>query len=268
MKSVAFLAHVSGLNGLRRLVGRAIRGPALTVLAYHRVNDLESDESVYTVSTAQFREHVRYIRGKFNVVTFAEALEMKADTEAARDTLVLTLDDGYLDNFTNAAPILEDCGLKACFFLTTDLIDAAPDGRPVEGDFPGMTWEQACELRRRGFEVGVHTRSHPNLARLPLEEARREILSAKARTEEMLGEPVRYFAYPGGKWGTHANAAVAGIVAQEFSVCCTTMRGRNPLRTMDMLAVNRIAVHNWWSSFHFARELEGTFDFLPLLGIT
>ncbi|MHC5034940.1 MAG: polysaccharide deacetylase family protein [Planctomycetota bacterium] len=268
MKSIAFLSHVSGLNRLRRLVERAIRGPFLTVLAYHRVNDVEPDDSLYTVSTAQFAEHARYLRDNFNVVTFAEVLEMKADPEAARDALVLSLDDGYEDNFTNAAPILEDCGLKACFFLTTDLMDAASEGRLVEGDFPGMTWEQARDLRRRGFEVGVHTCSHPNLARLPLEEARREILSAKARTEEMLGEPVRYFAYPGGKWGTHANAAVAGIVAQEFSVCCTTMRGRNPLRTMDMLAVNRIAVHNWWSSFHFARELEGTFDFLPLLGVT
>ena len=265
-RAVAFLSYVSGLNSMRMRVARAVSGPRLIVLAYHRVNDLDSDNSVYTVSPRQFEEHVRLVKDRFDVTTFAGALRMRSAPDAAGDCLVITFDDGFRDNFTNAVPILERHGLKACLFLATDLIDAASMGSPpAPGSFAGMSWDDVRALHERGFELGVHTCSHRNLAGMPVEEARREIILSKARMEEMLGAHVPYFAYPGGKWRSHFNDSVRRIAAQEFSVCCTTMRGRNSLRTMDMLAVHRICVQNWWSSFHFGRELEGTFDFLSHL---
>jgi len=261
----AVLSYVSGLNAIRTRVARAIYGPSLTVLAYHRVNDLDSDMSPYTVSPRQFEEQVRHARDRFNITTFAEALRMRSSPSAADDCLIVTFDDGFRDNFTNAVPILERYGLKACLFLATDLIDAASLGSQPPSSFPGMSWDEVRALRDKGFELGVHTCSHRNLAAMSLEDARREIILSKARLEEMLDGHVSYFAYPGGKWRSHFNDAVRRVAAEEFSVCCTTMRGRNNLRTVDMRAVHRICVQNWWSPFHFARELEGTFDFLSHL---
>ena len=52
---------------------------------------------------------------------------------------------------------------------------------------------------------------------------------------------------------------VAGDV---FEVCCTTTRGRNSVRTTDPLEVHRLCVQRWWSEYHLARELDGTFGFL------
>jgi peptidoglycan/xylan/chitin deacetylase (PgdA/CDA1 family) len=261
----AFLSYASGLNAIRKRLARAVCGPRLVVLAYHRVNDLDSDTSPYTVAPRQFEEHVRYAKDRFHVITFAEALRMRSSRDAAEDCLVITFDDGFRDNFTNAAPILERHGVRACLFLTTDLVDAAPSGTQPDFSLSGMSWDEARELRDRGFELGVHARTHRNLAAMPIEDARQEILLSKARMEEMLGEPVSYFAYPGGKWRTHFNDAVRTVAGKEFSVCCTTMRGRNSLSSADMQGVHRICVHNWWSAFHFARELEGTFDFLSHL---
>jgi peptidoglycan/xylan/chitin deacetylase (PgdA/CDA1 family) len=64
-----------------------------------------------------------------------------------------------------------------------------------------MTSEQVRGLREGGMQVGAHTVSHPILARLPADEARREIGQSKRHLEALLGEPVRLFAYPNGKPG-------------------------------------------------------------------
>jgi peptidoglycan/xylan/chitin deacetylase (PgdA/CDA1 family) len=125
-----------------------------------------------------------------------------------------------------------------------------------------MTWKQVRELHAKGFELGAHTRTHPTLPELALENARSEIVESKQRIEDEVMAPVRFFAYPGGKGGTHYNDRIRAIVEKEFDVCCTTDRGRNSLRKLDLFGLRRICVQRWWSPFYFARELDGTFDFV------
>jgi peptidoglycan/xylan/chitin deacetylase (PgdA/CDA1 family) len=62
-----------------------------------------------------------------------------------------------------------------------------------------MTSDQVRELRAGGMEIGGHTRTHPILAGLEPEQARREIEEGRRRVEAIIGEPVRLFAYPNGK---------------------------------------------------------------------
>lgn len=62
-----------------------------------------------------------------------------------------------------------------------------------------MTTEQVRQLHRAGMEIGAHTVNHPILAKIPIDEARREIAEGKAALEAMTGAPVRLLAYPNGK---------------------------------------------------------------------
>ncbi|MBC7490377.1 MAG: polysaccharide deacetylase family protein [Glaciimonas sp.] len=62
-----------------------------------------------------------------------------------------------------------------------------------------MNSYQVRELRDNGMDIGGHTVRHPILARLPPMQARDEILHGKERLQEIIGEPVRLFAYPNGK---------------------------------------------------------------------
>jgi peptidoglycan/xylan/chitin deacetylase (PgdA/CDA1 family) len=62
---------------------------------------------------------------------------------------------------------------------------------------PAMTPEEAEDCRRRGVELGGHTRAHPSLARIPEPECREEIAGCVRDLRER-GFPVRYFAYPFG----------------------------------------------------------------------
>lgn len=75
-----------------------------------------------------------------------------------------------------------------------------------------MTSDQVKSLRQKGMQVGAHTVSHPILARLSDEDARKEIIGSKNALECLLGEPVALFAYPNGKAGadyTPASVAIA-----------------------------------------------------------
>ncbi|MBF4550440.1 polysaccharide deacetylase family protein [Pseudoclavibacter sp. VKM Ac-2888] len=96
----------------------------------------------------------------------------------------LTFDDGR-DNQMNAAPVLAANGVPATFFVSSGLIDA-----------PGyFTRAELDELARAGHEIGGHTVDHPNLAALPLDEAKRQLCWDR-NTLLTWGYDVRSLAYP------------------------------------------------------------------------
>jgi peptidoglycan/xylan/chitin deacetylase (PgdA/CDA1 family) len=61
-----------------------------------------------------------------------------------------------------------------------------------------LTTEQLLTLYREGVEIGGHTESHPILSRVPLEQARQEIIQCKAKLQDIINKPLRLFAYPNG----------------------------------------------------------------------
>jgi peptidoglycan/xylan/chitin deacetylase (PgdA/CDA1 family) len=98
-----------------------------------------------------------------------------------------------------------------------------------------VTWEMIADMRRRGFAIGSHTRSHVSL---PVESPGRaaiEIEQSKTELENSLGERIHHFAYPGG----HFNAAVVDAVARagyQFAyTACSHDDPRHPLLTIQRL---------------------------------
>lgn len=81
-----------------------------------------------------------------------------------------------------------------------DTVAAIADvaGKDLPNDLM-MSRKQVQELRRAGMEIGAHTVTHPILARIDKDDAEREIADGKAELEAIIGEPVRWFAYPNGK---------------------------------------------------------------------
>ena len=69
-----------------------------------------------------------------------------------------------------------------------------------------LTWDEVAALKGLGFSIGAHTVSHPILARVTPEAARREIHGSKLAIERALAAPVRTFAYPNGGVGDYATA--------------------------------------------------------------
>jgi peptidoglycan/xylan/chitin deacetylase (PgdA/CDA1 family) len=87
------------------------------ILIYHRVTTLVSDPQMLAVTPKNFRAHMQYLRTNFPL------LRLEEDWSKVRNpSIVVTFDDGYADNATEALPILEEVGVPATFFITTGYV--------------------------------------------------------------------------------------------------------------------------------------------------
>lgn len=185
------------------------------ILAYHRVNDRVEDP--LAVRAADFRRQLEAVRRSYEVIALGRLADLLEKPPAGRRVAAITFDDGYRDNFEVAAPVLEELSLPATFFLAAACLGgegAVPrrgDCRPRE-DQRTMTWPEAAELVSRGFDIGSHTLTHPDLAGLEKAGAEKEIRGSRRLLRERLGSPVEFFCYPRGSFSreTMAIAAEAG----------------------------------------------------------
>ncbi len=109
----------------RQQVGRVHRNPRLLVLAFHRVvpDGEETLRPSLAVSESSFREIVKLVRRHFFVLTPDEVSDfLRGDLRPSSDAVLFTFDDGYADNWYHAAPILNEAGIKAAFFITTGFV--------------------------------------------------------------------------------------------------------------------------------------------------
>jgi peptidoglycan/xylan/chitin deacetylase (PgdA/CDA1 family) len=123
-----------------------------------------------------------------------------------------------------------------------------------------LTWDQLRAMKGL-VTIGGHTRTHPWLSRLSRAEAEDEILGSKARIEEMLGTPVRHFAYPFGSPESFTAETVEILKAGGFVSAATT--GRSPCRPgVSLYALPRILSDGSAGGKVVAARLSGLWLFL------
>jgi peptidoglycan/xylan/chitin deacetylase (PgdA/CDA1 family) len=153
----------------------------------------------------------------------------------------ITLDDGYVNNYEHALPILRDVGFTATAFIVTsqvggtNLWDHAVGVPPA----PLMDVEQMRGWMAAGMEIGAHTRSHVNLCRCDDVTAHDEIVGSKRDLEAMLDTEVRSFCYPYGEHrARHAEMAREAGYQTATSIVSSRARAGD-----DMMRLPRISVH-------------------------
>jgi peptidoglycan/xylan/chitin deacetylase (PgdA/CDA1 family) len=210
----------SGLDGV------LLRKTAL-VVAFHRVHDADSREAL-TIGVAAFERYCRFFKDHFNVVPLRDLVSRLEHGDGLNRELAITFDDGYRDNFENAAPVLEALALPATFFVVTGWIGSqlVPWWDRVEGvKHPWMTWPQVRSLHRRGFDVGAHTRTHVDLGSVRDDVAHDEIVGARRELERQLDAPVDLFAYPYGQRRNLADSNRRLVRDAGFRCCCSCFGG-------------------------------------------
>ena len=185
----------------RRTGADSLRVP---ILVYHSVMPHHpgqtAEQRVLDVSDSVFTEQLRYlVDGGYHVVSFGALV----DALEGRDTLpkravVLTFDDGWVNQYHHAFPILRRFGMTATFFVFTT---------PIGKDPKLMTWDQLRELQAAGMTIGSHTRTHPVLPDYHAA-LHNEVEMSRADLEKHLGHAPDFFAYPFGAWDS-ASAAWA-----------------------------------------------------------
>ncbi|HNW60199.1 MAG TPA: polysaccharide deacetylase family protein [bacterium] len=116
--ALALICYYSGLVGWMRRF-RPRRG--IVILAYHRVAALREDPLGMAISPRDFEIQMRYLAAHHTVLSLSAAVD--APGSQALNTVVLSFDDGYADNYTHAFPVLQREGLPAIIFLTATPIE-------------------------------------------------------------------------------------------------------------------------------------------------
>ena len=175
----------------------------MRILMYHEVTD-RKPEDIHGVSKTEFDAQMRWLRqAGYRTVQFADWLADRSGTgpRLAANSIIITFDDGYLDNYAQAWPIMAEQGLSATIFLVAGRMGQTSDWRPGKlGQAQLLGWAQAREMARAGVRFGSHTMSHADLAKLEAPGLNRELYEARQRMEENLGEPVDTLAYPYGRF--------------------------------------------------------------------
>lgn len=176
---------------------------ATPVLLYHQIAQMDhpEDRILLSIPPDRFRFQMKYLRDHgYTVVTLDELARIEnGNQEYSAQAVAISFDDGYLDNYTNAFPILQEFGFSATVFLITDFVgkthawDACSPKRYLD-------WRHIKEMSRHGISFQSHTCTHPDLRKIEAGEAMQELTDSRKKIEDVLGKPVRHFAYPYGKY--------------------------------------------------------------------
>lgn len=186
----------------------------LPVLMYHSVCNRNDIKSEYILPVQTFREDMQYLKENGYTSIFASELINYVYNEGnlPAKPVMITFDDGYLNNLTNVLPVLEEYNMKAVISvvgLFTEKFSSTNDRNEL---YSHLTWEDIIALKNSGLvEIGNHTYDMHNLSprkgclRLKNETKDAYINVLKedvGRLQTLLGEKVgltpTVFAYPYG----------------------------------------------------------------------
>jgi peptidoglycan/xylan/chitin deacetylase (PgdA/CDA1 family) len=142
--------------------------------------------------------------------------------------VLLTFDDGYVDDVTQVLPVLRRHHMVGTFYVITQRVHE-----------PGfLTGAQIRRLEAAGMDVGAHTRTHASLPALTPAALRSEVSGSQLDLRRLLGHPVYWFAYPYGAF----TPAVVAAVRQAGFLLATTTQGGTQASTLAPLLIPRLHV--------------------------
>lgn len=223
----------------------------MVIVAFHRITDEIAQDGI-TCGSAKFERFCEFFREYFRVVPLSEQVAGCREWRDMGGTLSITFDDGYRDNVEVAAPILRKFGLPATFFVATAFIgsDHVPAWDRHLSRRPGwMTWDHLRALRDQGFEIGAHTHSHADLARLDPDSVREDLFACRQNLTRELGTFASLFAYPFGGRNNISTTSRQLVREAGFECCLACFGGVNP-PIADPFHLNRIGIGQWFATPH------------------
>jgi peptidoglycan/xylan/chitin deacetylase (PgdA/CDA1 family) len=134
--------------------------------------------------------------------------------------IILTFDDGYVDQYSHAFPILREFGFSGTFFIITARADA--------GDPAYLSWSQIAEMAAAGMHMASHTKDHPDLRGRDYDFLVYQILGSLESLAAYTGRMPDAFAYPAGQYD---DAVLAVLETTPVRRAVTTQPGM--LHTTD-----------------------------------
>ncbi len=214
-----------------------VRTAQVPILMYHYVGEnppgADAIRLDLTVPPDRFEAQLAYLQGAgYTSITLEDlVLYLTRGQPLPEKPIIFTFDDGYLDNFLYAFPLLRQYGFTGTFFVVTGFLD--------EGRAGYLSWEQARLMQANGMEIESHSVSHEDLAGAPAAFVTEQVAESRARIEQELGKPTRFFAYP---FGSYDRRTIEALRAAGYWAAVTTEGGA--VHSSDgLLKLRRVRVH-------------------------
>lgn len=226
------------------------------ILYYHRVADDISPKQ--GVSPSVFKSQVGYLRKHgFQSIGFQALTDyFEIGTPLPSRPVIISFDDGYLDNFTLAYPFLKEAGFTATVFVVSGFIGERSTWEGCEGnEVLLMTQENILTMSANGFHFGGHTRNHKKLVSISREEALYEIETGKRDLEDLLQKPIHSFAYPYGDF----NDQIIALVKNSGFKAARTVHTGNTHQEKDLLRLTCVKINGLTPAWKFKYYLTGLY---------
>ncbi|MDO5524099.1 MAG: polysaccharide deacetylase family protein, partial [Bacteroidia bacterium] len=201
--------------------------PEIPILCYHRIANGRND--AYSVSPETFASHLQVLADSGYNSVLPDALHdyLLHNKPLPEKPVVITFDDSRIEHIEIAAPELEKRNFRGTFFIMT-----------VTYNKKGyMSTGQIAEMAKRGHTVGLHSWDHVMATKYTDSAAwAKQVIEPKKKLEEIIGQPVQYWAYPNGVYNRNA----AEELAQHFDLSFILMSKRDsvyPLQTVKRMIV-------------------------------
>jgi peptidoglycan/xylan/chitin deacetylase (PgdA/CDA1 family) len=196
------------------------------IITYHHVAPVSystdkkyienSDSWYWTITPDELLKHIEILKKKkYTFLGLDEYYEnLKKYNKEEFKTAVITFDDGWVDNYLFAFPLLSSLDITGTFFITTAHLVLEPAGQIK------VSKEMIFEMHKKGMVIGSHTVNHVTLPLQNFATIEQEVTDSKGTLENILKQPVRFFAYPGGAF----NASVLEIVKKAgYDAACSVI---------------------------------------------
>jgi peptidoglycan/xylan/chitin deacetylase (PgdA/CDA1 family) len=251
-------------NGHHKALGHPNR---IRVLLYHRIiGDNENPQGdIWAIKASQFRRQMALLdRLQYTTITFTDyRLFLEDALNLPRKPIIVSFDDGYLDIYERAFPILSRFGMRSVIFVVTDPETKTNTWDTASGRAEAklMNEQQILEMHAAGNEIGSHSATHPKLTLLPRQEAWEQVSRSRMVLEIMLNSPVRTFSYPYGV----LNKEIKSLVADAgYSMACAAWSG--PIRfETDLFEIRRTLILGKTGLLKFLFQLLPPYQFYSWL---
>lgn len=234
----------------------------IPVLMYHHINLHKWD--MVTITPAVFEGQMEYLyKAGYRTLKIDELISyMSGGLALPQKAVVVTFDDGWLDNYIYAFPVIKKYKINAAVFLITNRVENASlqnsELQTLNSKLTIPTHEESKSLIKNGESYKVvlnwklikemldsglvefysHTKSHAKCSSLPEKELMEELKESRQIIEKRLGRPCSCFCWPYGKYND-----IALAIAREagYKAIFTTNHGAVEAGS-DPFAINRIIV--------------------------
>lgn len=183
-----------------------IKGEQLLVpiLMYHYIgfnpDPKDTARDILSTTPDKFKDEMKFLKDSGYTTITLDTLyaALKKQVKLPDKAIILTFDDGYIDFYYNAYPILKEFNFSATVFIPTGLMDQGPY----------LRWSQIKDMQSSGLiSYGAHTIHHYSLTSISNDQVWIEISESKKVLEEKLGIPINFMSYPTGT----SNSSVANL---------------------------------------------------------